>query len=441
MSAYLNAIKVYRNRDSVGTWLSLFVFSAGIWLPTVVGIVANEQRPWLGQYLAANLMLLLGLALGISLRKVRAWSASMLVPGMLRTVTISGLLLVTGTWFIYSIVMMLGQGFAGYPVTLSLALGVAAFFGASGVYRRFSFVLLLALILVGVPWLYREITLFLQSSLAEPVLIGAMICLILAMMRELGNPISDQETVADERLVQDAIEARMPVPRISTWMRVSRVTKDRAIAVALEHMPRQAWLNDLATFVAIVALVLLMSILAGKARDDTYIVVAFMVAVAAVGIPLVRRSILSASIDLLWLAGEGETRHSLIHRGFLQLLYPAFRLSLIGIVVAFLLHGASTVSELSIALLLVSIGCSAVVLATALLFGERLGQQSQGVVILFGLVLLGELYAAGWFAVRLANSFEFPLSAFAAAAFSAIAVFVSANVASKVCAGKREWTF
>ncbi len=238
MNKLLYTLRVFKPRSTIGYALALFALSAGVWLSPLVNLIASEPRPWLPQFLAAALLGDLGFALGLVLRKIRAWTPSPLVPGLMYTHLTVALSIVICFWAIYVMLMVAQELLYGLPVTLSLTIGILALFLAAGIHRRLTITMLgssVLYIIMTMPWLSQGPLILIRHPWADMVLVIVSAIATLEMFRMLARPISNNEVAQDEHLVYERINARLPVPRVTIWMPITRTLPGRAFTIVLEH--------------------------------------------------------------------------------------------------------------------------------------------------------------------------------------------------------------
>lgn len=434
-------IKTFKPRSGVGTACVAFVLICGAGLAPLVDQIAARPHIWLAQYLAAVILAGCGMGLGLTLRKIRAWTAVPLVPGMMRTSLATALALLTLLWLVYIAGMLAWHGLAHLPMTLSLAVGVTVLALCAGIHRRLSIAgLVLFPVVVAVPPLNVAAVYLLHLPATEACLVLLILIFVTDLFIRLPRPIAMSQLVVDERLSFELLESNTvsSQPRIFSWMPVPRTTPTRALTVALNHSPGQAWFNAGISLIPFAALPVAAGVLGGGNAPEVWLVASFLIAIAAFCVPLLRREMLAATIDQLWLAGAGRTRRALLFAAFLNVLAPAFKMCLIGIVFALVIVHEPMMLALSLVLLVLAPAAAALVLASAFLFGDHLARNDQGAAMLFGVSVLIASMASGLFAVWAAG-YGPAGGAGLALTVSALVTTGSARLSATWLSNRREW--
>lgn len=432
-SLYLRAF-LPRSRTFVG--LTLFVWLSALWLAPVVEWVSETSVPWLAQYMAVAVMVMLGVSIGNSLGAIRRWPGAILVPGLMTRFVASALAVSVSAWLLVLVFLLAGDRTNQYALTMSLGAGLVAMMLGAGVHKPLAFPLVVVATAVLVIADFRAgLVLFIERPIAEAVFMLAGAAAWLEVRRIFKQPLDSETATTLDRMHVDRQDPELvQMTRYSTMLPLARTSAIQALNLVIEHGRRQAWLNDVIAFALFngLAVAALLPGLRGDA-DDAYAASALLTAILIITLPLTYRSRFSASQETLWLTGVAPDRTTLGRQGFLALMRTPLRVTLLGCLALALFHDVPQRMEvvpLAFALVLTATGTSAVMLLTALVFQPR-AELPGSVTPVFSVSLVLIFIAGGWFAAFLSVSLELGLLIPVAVLYSAAAVLATVLIYSR----------
>ncbi len=371
--------------------LCLLVLVSGTALSPLVNMLAVESKTWVAQQCASWILLICGISLGSTLRRVRTWSPAMFVPGLLKRHAWAALALTVLLWLFYVIPMVLTDTLAGFPVSLSLLLGVAAMLMATGIFKRIAFAWLLFVpVVLSDQWREMALAALLHpaAELVTLLLTGLFAAVLLNRYPAMSGDVS---TVGD---VNNKLPRRSLVPTLFYAMPLVAMSASRAFQATFNHSRQQAWISAGACLL-LVNFVSLVFYLLGGGEPSTFVMIsAAMCGIFAVSAPLTFRFLFDDSRELLWLAAVFDARQTQIHRSLLSLQRPAIRLCLLNTILIMLLSQVAydnTLLGIALTMMIMAPAGGTLLLATSLVLAPREKQWQSGAEFLFGIFMLMQM--------------------------------------------------
>lgn len=446
MNRYILAAKAFVPKTLVGRGLVLLIFLWGLAFAPIVATTGKKAEPWLDQYAVTIALLGIGAMLGMTLRRVRAWTPFVMVSGLWQTLATMAVATILSCWTLYVAILVHKDSLIGLPMTGSLTVGIVFMAASAGIYRRAFIALLASSTLMLLPAARQVVFAALHHPFIETALSLVCAATVFELFRAGRLPVRHADLARDEMMFNVGMEPKGVVrSHMAAWFPITRSTGRKAFAAALEHSPAQAWCNDGALFGMLLLLTAVTLIGAPHLPSPAAIAVflAFFTAIFASIMPLIRRRVLAASADVLWLTGTHATRRDMIRAAFLRLMQSSLRLSAMGLAVVIVLSSIDPDPALitcSLALILAAPAAGAMTLAVALVFGRQMQDGGGIAIVTFGLSLLVIMMSGGaaagwvslhWSAIRTVVTFTL---------LTSVVMWLSANAVAAWIASRRQWS-
>jgi hypothetical protein len=429
-------LQTFLPRSKISLTIMAGMILTGIALPRLVEWVADEKHEWLMQYMCACMLLMLGVALGNTLGAMRGWAAVQLVPGLMATHVRIAILSITGVWLFYiSFIIALDQT-NGFPLSITLACGLAGLMLGSGVHKKLSIPLIIILtLLTSIPEIQAFFLQFFRTGWGELSCVTASVLCTVELIREYRRPPSEKDTSSYEKLLRRGTgQALVTRPRLMSALRIGEMNQTTAFRTSIEHTWLQAWLNDGINFLGLNAIILIPLLLYWSAKlSDVFSVIMILSSILIISSPLLLRNALMDNLEFHWLTGRHSSRRALLEKGFLTLMLSALRictLALILIGIFSLSSAESATFPFAPSLVICSVGAAALMLATVMVMHANLNRITNPYTLLCACLLVLELGLSVWISMQFAMQFSYGLAIVLSVAYAILCVLGSTFVAA-----------
>ncbi len=402
MNNFALLLKSFLPRSRVTLALQGVILIAAAVLPTLLTAIAKEPHPWMSQHGAVSTLTIVGITLGVILARIRGWTSSPLVPGLLKAQIWSAGAVIFLLWMIYALLMHLQGTDFGLAITLSLGFGMVGLL--LGTYILPFWLMFSGVALMVVSESVREQVMgLLADPSAEFALGGFSLFVPWYLSRRLTRAESAERQAIWERIAHPA--ADLPSGRWTRWqyrMRLSPMSPRAAFTAVFEHSTIQAWLNSITLFGLLTSAMLVVLVLRmGQVPDNLCALYGSFTYLVGATVPLLQRQPFAVSQTQLYLSGVYENRERFYAASLATLQRFCIRYSLLGAIFVLLLLWQTSdlvVWTLSANLVLLTPGIGSVLLIMALLLEHTL-KDANGNALLLGFLHLAVLGLGGYVSV------------------------------------------